>query len=170
MADLSFLQQVDYNAVETAKDFTPLPDGDYMFMVTGSELKDTSTGGKMLNLELTSVGSEQTGKKCFKSFNLVNNNPKAVQIAYEQLKDLCTAVGRDNYPEDTDELLNAVVMARVKIKMGKPYTKDGVEHPAKEQNDITKFWSADSADKPATQPKATEKSAPQGRPKLPWEK
>jgi len=85
-------QFVTQNTNSAPKDRSPIPEGKYVARMTNFERKLTQKGGERLNVEFTvDVGS--TARKCWHNFNMVNANPKAVEIAMQQLGNFCIACG-----------------------------------------------------------------------------
>ena len=86
-------QYVTQNTNSAPRDTSPIPEGRYVARMTNFERKLTKKGdGEMLNVEFTvDVGS--AARKCWHNFNMVNPNPKAVEIAMEQLAKFCMAGG-----------------------------------------------------------------------------
>jgi hypothetical protein len=92
MAELG--QVFDSTAVEPSAPRDTIPPGKYTAQIVRSEMKDTSTGGQMLVLEMedprrrvrqqTRLGSPQPGEP----------NPKAVEIAQQTLSAICRATGQ----------------------------------------------------------------------------
>jgi len=74
-------------------DRSPIPEGNYQAKLTGFERRQMKSGnGEMLNAEFTvTVGS--AARKCWHNFNMTHTNPKTVEIAFEQMANLCIAAG-----------------------------------------------------------------------------
>jgi hypothetical protein len=71
-----------------------IPAGWYNAQMTGSEMKPTQDGtGQFLSCEFTIIDGDYAGRKQFDRMNLVNKNPKAVEIAFQTLSAICHAVG-----------------------------------------------------------------------------
>jgi hypothetical protein len=126
----------DATQIQPNQPFEVLPAGDYKCIITESEMADTKTGGQMLKLTLQVIEGEHTNRMLFDRLNLVNNNPKAVEIAQRTLSSICHAVGKYQV-SDSSELHNLPLIASVKIR---PASADGQYGP---QNDIKGY-------KPAT--------------------
>lgn len=136
MAKLEELLNV--NDVPEREEFTPVPPGAYTVMIVGSEIKDTKSGGQMIVLELDIQEGDHEGRKLFENLNIKNSNQKAVDIAYRTLAEIGKALGKTSI-KDTEELHNKRLVANVVVKPPEPYVKDGVQHPGKPQNAITRF-------------------------------
>jgi hypothetical protein len=102
----------DANNVEPQEDFTPVPAGEYPVIINDSEMKGTSTGGQMLVLTLQIVDGQYKGRLVWDRLNLVNKNPKAVEIAQRPLSAICRAVGIMAV-QDSAQLHNKPMIARV---------------------------------------------------------
>lgn len=81
------------NVQDSQPVYSPIKEGKYKFTVTGVEHAPTQAGGEMLKLELTVANGEYTGRKVWHNFNVKNANPKAVEIAYQQLKQCALSAG-----------------------------------------------------------------------------
>ena len=74
-------------------DRSPIPEGNYTAKMTAFERRQMKSGnGEMLNVEFTvEVGS--AARKCWHNFNMTHTNPKTVEIAFQQMGNLCIAAG-----------------------------------------------------------------------------
>ena len=79
------------------KSFDPLEPGQYKAVVMDAELKDTSKGGKQLVLQWEITGPKHEGRFIWDGHNVENANPKAVEIANENLARICKAVGVNGF-------------------------------------------------------------------------
>ena len=108
----------DATAVEpdAGRDFAPLPAGAYEAEITGSEVKDASTGtGSYLKLEFSILGPTHQGRKVWANITLRNANAQAESIGQAQLSALCRAVGITKL-NDSDQLFQKLVRIRLKVK------------------------------------------------------
>lgn len=121
-----------------------LPAGKYTVQIVASEFKQTSTGGEMLVLELDILDGPHQGRKMWDRLNLVNNNPKAVEIAEETLRDICLAMGRIGC-DDSEELHFQPITATVKVRPAGP-DKKGIYREA--ANEIGGYAAAAVAGSP----------------------
>ena len=135
-----------------SQSFELIKPGWYPVKITNADLRDSSTGGQYIKLELTIQGESNAGRKIWTNLNIVNQNEKTVAIAREQLGKLMTAGGLKDV-NDTDELMGIDVDAKVKISPA----RDGYE----ESNDIAGFRLSGSAPAPVAE------SAPK---KAPWQR
>ena len=102
MAKLN-IEQVEVADIPEMNDFSPLPAGDYVVMVTESELKPTSKkDGNMLVLKLEVQEGQYQGRTLFTRLNIDNPNPKTVEIAFKELGSICRAIGLAKTPSDSD--------------------------------------------------------------------
>lgn len=84
----------DASKVESEDRNAPLPAGWWPVVIERAEMKDTAKGGKRLALGLKVEGAQRfNGKWVWASYNLVNANQTAVDIAKEEFARLCQAVG-----------------------------------------------------------------------------
>jgi hypothetical protein len=109
-------QGFDSTQVKPAEDFSALPAGDYPVVVTNVEVKNTKAGtGQYLALEMTVSASQFQGRKVWSNLNLINPNPKAVEIAQRDLSAICIAVGRPRLSNERD-LLGGSLIIKVIVK------------------------------------------------------
>lgn len=109
MAKLNF----DASTVDPQSTFDPIPAGDYTVMIIDSDMKSTKNNmGKYLELTLQVVEGPMNGRLIWDRLNLVNANPKVVEIAQRQLSAICHAVGVMNVT-DSVQLHNIPMVARV---------------------------------------------------------
>lgn len=113
MANLGYV--FDPQEVQPAADFSPVPAGEYVVMITESEMKPTRTGGEMLSLTHQVIDGEFKGRLIWESLNLVNSNPKTVQIAQGHLSAICHAAGITQAITDSEQLHNRPMIIRVEV-------------------------------------------------------
>lgn len=132
-----------------AGDFTPLPAGDYLCSIVESEMKETKAGnGEYLNLRMDVLKGDYKGRVLFQKLNLKNQNPKAVEIAQQQLAQICHAAGKIKI-KDSSELHHIPVICSVKI---------GKEYNGKIPNEINRVTAYGG--EPVTQTKAASGAEP----------
>lgn len=104
------------NEIDPKSGFAPIPPGDYLVVITDSEMKKTNDGeGEYLKLSFKVVHGEFEGRYIWLNLNLVNKSAQAVEIAERELSAICHAVGVLE-PEDSQELHGIVMLAKVKVK------------------------------------------------------
>lgn len=114
---------LNFNAatVAPADSFDVLPAGEYKAEIVGSEMKPTSAGtGEYLNLTFKIVAGNFEGRLFWDRLNLVNPNPKAVEIAQRTLSQICHATGRINIT-DSSQLHNIPMMVKLVVKTDPQY-------------------------------------------------
>jgi hypothetical protein len=116
MADFSDLG-FDANKEEPNAGFDLLPAGEYDVVIVNSEVKPTSTGGKLLKLEMQVINGNFQNRKLWDNLNLWNSSQEAVKIARGTLSAICRAVNVLT-PRDSNELHNKPLRVSVKIKKG----------------------------------------------------
>lgn len=94
--------------------------GWYLAKVVESEMKPTTKGGQRLNLKIELMDNGAAGRIVFYGFNLVNANPKAVEIAMGELAALGVAVNVLDL-QDSSQLHNIPF----KIRLIKKLNEDG---------------------------------------------
>lgn len=90
------MSQLNFNAaaVEPKKAFDLVPAGQYVAMITESEVKPNKAGtGQMLKLTFQLVEPPFAGRKVFANLNVQHTNQQAEQIAQAELSAICHAVG-----------------------------------------------------------------------------
>ena len=79
-------------------------------------MKDTKAGtGKYLSLGFKCIEGNQKGMMVFTNLNLVNPNEVAVNIANQDLKRICTAVGKKSIT-DSSELHGIPLVIKVAVR------------------------------------------------------
>jgi hypothetical protein len=119
-----------------------LPAGDYVAQVTESAIDPLKSGnGQCLKLTVTVLQEGHNGRKIFCRLNVQHSNPQTEQIAQQQLRELCDAIGVVRM-QDTTELHNKPFVARVKIRKS-------TDPQYTDQNEISGFKAATSGARPA---------------------
>jgi hypothetical protein len=139
MAQFNF----DTSTVEKRENnFELLPAGQYIAQVTESAIEPLKSGnGQCLKLTVTVLQEGYNGRKIFCRLNVQHSNPTAEQIAQQQLRELCDAIGVVRM-QDTGELHNKPFTARVKIRKS-------TDANYEDQNEISGFKAAASGTRPA---------------------
>lgn len=130
MADLTELG-FDANQVEP-NSFDLIPAGEYDAVITKSEVKPTSRGGRLLKLQLQILNGTYQNRVLFDQLNLWNDNPQAVQIAKGTMSAICRAVNVLT-PRDSSELHDKPLRVSVGIQKGKG------EYEGQDQNRIKAY-------------------------------
>lgn len=149
-------------------DYELLPDGDYIAMVTASEIKATKAGNALV-LSVEIIEGKGKGRKFQDYLNIDHPNEKAVEIAYQTLAALARAVGKDSV-EDSAELHDKRILIKVGTQKGEgTYTdKDGNEKPRGDQNRIKTYKKYEGVQPSSGQESASGVSS--GGAKKPWQK
>lgn len=112
MASLNF----NANNVEPLDEFDPLPNDDYVAVITASEMKPTKNGqGSYLELTFQVIEGQYKGRLVWARLNLENANPMAVKISQAHLAAICKAVNVIA-PRDSVELHNLPLVIKVACK------------------------------------------------------
>ena len=112
MSELNF----NANDYEPTQEYTPLPNGQYVAVISESEVKPTKKGdGKLLELTLVIVEGEYANRKVWTRLNLVNRNPDAQRIANAHLSAICRAAGVMK-TNDSSDLHNIPIRVTVVCK------------------------------------------------------
>lgn len=143
--------------VEPQASMEPIPAGDYVAMITDSEMKPTKNGmGEYLQLVFDVCDGEYQGRKVFARLNLNNQNQTAVEIAQRELSAICHAVDVLT-PEDSADLHDKPMEIKVKIRQSPGYDP---------QNEIAGYKPVSGgASKPTAKP-----AAASGAKRKPWER
>lgn len=145
---------IDREFVEVENNFTPLPAGEYVVELKNSTLKKTAKGGTLLNLDFKVVEGALADRNIFENLNVVCESAKAQQIARGQLSQLARACGFLNVPDDSSELHDIKLIAKVKIEISKdPQYSDKnkiVEYKMHEDT-ISKVVAASVAENPSVE-------------------
>jgi hypothetical protein len=137
----SLNQTFDASSVEPSTPFEILPAGKYVAHIVNSEMKDTKNGnGKYLQLELTVLDGEFSGRRLFERLNLVNPNAQAVEISQRTLSAICRATGQMQV-SDSEQLHYKPMLVTVKVRPAGP-DRQGIERAA--QNEIGGYEQANS--------------------------
>ena len=101
---------------EGTTDFEPVPAGMYNATIGGAEVKDTNAGdGQYISLRLDITGPSHEGRVVFTNLNIRNKNPKAEEIARQQLGDIMRAIGLASLT-DTDQLIGGSLQIKVAVR------------------------------------------------------
>ena len=112
MATLNF----NANDVDPTDSFEPLPAGEYLCVIAGSDEKPTKTGnGSYLQLEFEVIDGPHKGRKLWDRLNLNNPSEVAVKIARATLSAICRAVGILQ-PKDSCELHDLPLVCKVRVE------------------------------------------------------
>jgi hypothetical protein len=113
MADL---RGFDANEVDPVIDYAPIPAGNYLAVITESEMKPTKSGtGSYLQLTFEIIDGPYKGRRLWSRLNLDNPNTVAVQIAKAELASICRAVGVLT-PNDSIELHDIPLVVHVRCR------------------------------------------------------
>jgi hypothetical protein len=141
----------DANQVQPESDFAPIPAGDYLTMITDSEMKPTKTGtGQYLALTLQVIDGPANGRLLWDRLTLVHDNLKAVEIAQRKLSAICHAIGVLQVT-DSAQLHNRPLKVRVK------YVEDPQYGP---KNEVSSYKPASAPSGPAAAPAPAASPAP----------
>lgn len=149
---MATLNGFDANAVDPMGDFEPIPAGDYLAVIVGSEVKPTKDGkGGYLSVEFDVIDGQYKGRKLWSRLNLDNESEKAVQIARSELSSICRAVNVMQ-PKDSCELHNIPLIIKVKCKKR--------EDNGEMTNEIKGYAKRDGQSTTAPPPAADDKTPP----------
>ena len=112
----------DVNSVPEREqgEYGPVPAGWYAASIQKVELRDTKSGGQMMNIRYDIKGPTNAGRVIFGNINVDNPNPKAVEIGREQLAQLMRSIGVDRI-NDTDMLIGHDLEIKVDVRANPGY-------------------------------------------------
>ncbi len=118
-----------------------IPEGNYQAVIVDSEFKPTSKGdGQFLALKVVITQGQYANTEFTERLNIINPNPKAVEIAYKTLARISEAVGMTQTPNDSAHLHNKPIMIEIKNKVSDDWKNDkGETIKGKEQSEIKKY-------------------------------
>ena len=143
--------------VEPQSDFAALPAGEYLVMLTNSELKGFKTGtGTYLNLTNQVLDGPCKGRIIFDRANVTAVNPIAQEIGRRAISAICHAVGKPS-ADESSELHNIPYIVRIIVKTDPQYG---------DSNEVKGYKSASAGTKPVTtsRPAATPPARPAAQP------
>lgn len=136
---MALLSGFDATQVPEQQEFTALPAGQYVAIITGSEEKVTKAGtGKYLQLTFEVMDGQFKGRKLWDRLNLWNQNQTAKDIAQRALGAICRALGVLR-PNDSAELHNKPLLITVDVELD----------DRQRESNVIKKYSPLSADTPA---------------------
>jgi hypothetical protein len=135
--------QFDTNTVAPRENnFEVLPAGTYTAQVTESEIVTLKSGnGNALKLTLEILSDGYRGRKVWARLNVRHSSSAAEQIAQQQLRELCDAIGVVRMT-DTVELHNKPFSVKLKIRKD-----DSGQY--EDQNEVVGFKAAGGVQAPA---------------------
>ena len=148
---------INFDAVEAAPSFEPIPAGNYKCVITDHEQKPTKAQtGSYLQLKIEVIEGHFTGRVVFDRLNLENPNATAVEIATRTLKSIGAAL---NVPlHNSEELLDKPLMVKLAVRPA----SNGYDA----SNDVKGYASAGAAPSAPAAPAA----APQAAAAPPWKR
>lgn len=122
MAPLNF----DPSQVEDLGDgFKVVPPGTYNVIIAESDVKDTKSGGKILELKYQIIDGQCVGDTVVDRINIVNSSDKAQKIGLSQLKNICDAIGHKGQLTNSELLHGKPLAVKVVIEKFESNTTPG---------------------------------------------
>ena len=115
------LNNFDANVIEPTGNFDPIPLGEYLMVISASEMKKVNkppvngVEGMYLQITYDVIDGEFKGRKVFDRLNLVNGNDQAQEIAQRSLSAICRCVGV-LHPKNSEELHDKPLVVKVGIR------------------------------------------------------
>lgn len=97
------------------RSYDAIPPGWYAALIEEAEVRSTQKGGKGVSVQFSLLDARYENRKVFTFLNLVNDNPKAVEIGQRELAALGDAVGLVKVTK-TEELINKTLDVRLKVR------------------------------------------------------
>lgn len=127
--------QVNDMPAQEDRDFSPIPEDDYLVEIKTAEIKVTKSGtGKYINLRMDVIEGKYTKRVLFAMINIKNDADRAEKIGRAQLGEImrCNNIAT---LQDTDQLIGATMIVRVGID----------EYKGEKKNEVTSYRSASGA-------------------------
>ena len=117
MAVLNYQVPTEHIQTTNENDFSPIPAGKYQVSIEEITINETRAGtGQYLRLKLrVADGQPYANRIVWTYINFQNTNPVAERIGQQKLNQLLLSCGL-HVIQDTDELLNRVVLAQVIVR------------------------------------------------------
>ncbi len=107
-----------------AEEFKPIPEGTYTVRIVGFDLNRTKDGtGVYFKATLAIAEGPYANRQIYKNINYINKSEQAEIIGKQELNVIFNAAGITGSAKmhDTDEVLNAIIRAKVVIKEQEGY-------------------------------------------------
>lgn len=160
---------VDDPNMQSSGGVVHIPDGLYKAICVESDLKPTQKGGQYLMLRFVITEGQHANTELIERLNVVNENPKAVEIAYKTLVEISGSLGMAKTPQESNELHNKPLLIKVETEKGTKWTdNEGTERDGKDKSVIKGYKpigtpvaaAPQAASAPATAPFASGGGAP----------
>lgn len=117
MAVLNYQVPTEHIQTTNENDFSPIPAGKYQVSIEEITINETRAGtGQYLRIKLrVAEGQPYANRIVWTYINFQNTNPVAERIGQQRLNQLLLSCGL-HVIQDTDELLNRVVLAQVIVR------------------------------------------------------
>lgn len=107
--------------LDEPRKWDPLPEGWYKAVIVNADVKDTKAGtGQYIAIRFDITGPTHEGRVVFTNINISNPNPKAVEIAQQQLSKITEIAGIAEL-SDTDQLIGEAMSIKLTIKSDPNY-------------------------------------------------
>jgi len=118
-----------------------IPAGKYSAIIIDSAFKDTrDKNGQYLELKIVITQGQFQDTEFIERLNIINQNQKAVEIAYKTLARISEAVNMTMTPRDSSELHNKPFILETKTAQGDDWTNDkGEVVKGKEKSEIKAY-------------------------------
>ncbi|CAB4172657.1 Protein of unknown function DUF669 [uncultured Caudovirales phage] len=119
--------QISSMPVQEDRDFSPLPEGEYLVEIKTAEIKATKSGtGKYINVRMDVIEGKYAKRVLFSIINIKNDSDVAEKIGRSQLGEIMRSNNIGTL-QDTDQLIGATMMVRVVIGEYKGEAKNEIK-------------------------------------------
>lgn len=149
MSDISNLNLNVEEESQNVNNFDALPKGEYVAMITQSEMKENKSGqGEHISVTFQIIDGEFDGRMVWGNWNVKNANATAEKIGRAELAACCKAIGVAN-PQTTEDLHDKPMIIRLDLDRKDPT-----------RNQIKGYAPADRPAEAAKPSEAAPKAAP----------
>lgn len=100
---------------ERTSDFSPLPAGEYLSVISDCELRETNDGtGKYLSLKWQVIQGDHEGRIFFENINIQNKSEKATQIGLSMLGEISKCIMKKI--NSTEDLVDGICSVSLGIQ------------------------------------------------------
>lgn len=149
---MAFLGQT-YNVQDVPeRTYDPIAPGWYTARIVEAELKQTQSGGDRISIKFSILGPSFQGRSVYVNINIRNANPKAEEIARQELGSIQRSLGIDLL-SDTDQLLNGDLQIKISVR------KNDKEEDVNDVKGYKPLENAISSGLPISQPSLSQQAA-----------
>jgi hypothetical protein len=158
------MPEINFNSdeIDPISGFDPLPVGEYLVIISNSEIKETKQKtGKYLQLTYDVIDGKYKNRKIFDRLNIINPSEDAQTIAQRALSAICHVTGVA-HPRQTEELHDKPFIVKIGIR---PASGE-----FSESNIVKGYKYKDGSTIDGKKPAPKNESGEEKKNKKPWEK